>query len=47
MLKFVFVVMSSINGSPTCHGVFENVQDALQVARGVRSPVIELAEIDV
>ena len=47
MLKFVFVVMSAINGSPTCHGVFENVQDALQVGRAVHGAVIELAEIDV
>ena len=47
MLKFVIVVMSSIDGTPTCHGVFENVLDALQVARVVWSPVIELAEIDV
>ena len=47
MLKFVIVVMSTVNGTPICHGVFENVQDALQVARVVRSPAIELAEIDV
>ena len=47
MLTFVFVVMSSINGSPTCHGVFENVQDALQVGRAVHGAVIDLAEIDV
>ena len=47
MLKFVFVVMSSINNTPTCHGVFENVQQALQVGRAVRGAVIDLAEIDV
>ena len=47
MLTFVFVVMSSIDGSLTCHGVFENVQDALQVGRVVRGAVIDLAEIDV
>ena len=47
MLTFVFVVMSSINGSPACHGVFENVQDALQVGRAVHGAVIDLAEIDV
>ena len=47
MLKIVIVVMSTVDGTPTCHGVFENVQDALRVARVVWSPVIELAEIDV
>ena len=47
MLKFVIVVMSTVNGTPTCHGVFEKVEHALKVARVVRSPVIELVEIDV
>ena len=47
MLKFVFVVISSINNTPTCHVVFENVQDALQVGRAVHGAVIDLAEIDV
>ena len=47
MLKFVFIVMSSINGTPTCHGVFENVQQALQVGRTVRGAVIDVAEINV
>ena len=47
MLKIVIVVMSTVDGTPTCHGVFENVQDALRVARAVHGAVIELAEIDV
>ena len=46
MLKFVIVVMSSINGTPKCHGVFENVQDALQVGRAVHGAVIEIAELE-
>ena len=47
MLKFVIVVMSLINGTPTCHGVFDNVQHALQVGKAVQSAVIQLAEIDI
>eukprot|EP01048_Picozoa_sp_COSAG05_P023713 COSAG05_NODE_5250_length_1225_cov_4.557726_1_plen_40_part_00 len=39
--------MTSINGAPRFNGLFENVQEALQVARRFPSAVIELAEIDV
>eukprot|EP01048_Picozoa_sp_COSAG05_P021360 COSAG05_NODE_3906_length_1778_cov_1.757143_1_plen_58_part_00 len=47
MLRFVIVVMSLINGTPNCHGIFDNVQEALQVGKSVRSAVIELAEIEI
>ena len=47
MLTFAIVVMSLVNGTPTCHGIFVNVQEALQVGKSVRSAVIERAEIEV